>query len=112
MNLLPATDNFSTSLLDANSYDGLYKFYSYTEDNHKFHKSLLDDGLLYHSPAIGFNDPFECKPFFRWPESDDEYNLFVTDLAYLSSKILKRTEEETIESLKNLRLTAELKSSI
>jgi len=35
-------------------------------------RKLFVDGKLYHPRPSQFNDPFECRPNFRWPETAEE----------------------------------------
>ncbi|MFL1484787.1 DUF2971 domain-containing protein [Marinobacter sp. LN3S78] len=41
---------------------------------------LFVDGKLHHSSPQSLNDPFECKPHYREPESDDERRLVLAKL--------------------------------
>lgn len=52
---------------EAEGISSLYRFYRVNDQNIEFHKDLFVDRKLYHSLPSSFNDPFECKPHFRWP---------------------------------------------
>jgi hypothetical protein len=46
----------------------LFRFYKIDLDHVEHLKHLFTDRKLYHSLPSQFNDPFECKPHFTWPQ--------------------------------------------
>lgn len=47
----------------------LFKFSKYDVNHLEYLSALFVDGKLYHSLPEYFNDPFECKPHFNWPNN-------------------------------------------
>lgn len=47
----------------------LFKFFKFDEKKIQHLSDLFISGKLYHSQPTRFNDPFECKPHFNWPNS-------------------------------------------
>ena len=56
---------------DAAGQDSLFRFGRATQPE-EFLRTLFVDAKLYHSLPDQFNDPFEAKPHFRWPDSGKE----------------------------------------
>ena len=49
--------------------NSLFRFYKIDLDRNRH---LFTEQKLYHSLPSQFNDPFECKPHFNWPEDVNE----------------------------------------
>jgi len=45
----------------------LYRYFAFDKANPRYVSDLLASGLLYFSKPSQFNDPFECKPNWRYP---------------------------------------------
>ena len=74
----------------------LFRFYSVDLDQIDRLRHLFIDRKLYHLLPSQFNDPFECKPHFSWPEDDKK----VRDIRQHLIKILReegRNEKEAEE---------------
>jgi hypothetical protein len=48
--------------------DSLFRFSGISTQPVEYIEALLIDGRLYHPKPSQFNDPFECKPHFNWPQ--------------------------------------------
>lgn len=46
----------------------LYKYFRFDDEHPEYLSNLLIGNKLYHSLPENFNDPFECKPHWSWPE--------------------------------------------
>jgi len=54
----------------------LYKFFKYNEDHPEYLATLFCEAKLYHSLPISLNDPFECRPHFKYPtKCGDAYKM-------------------------------------
>lgn len=47
----------------------LFKFSKFDGNHTEYQEDLFLRGKLYHSLPDNFNDPFECKPNFKWPNN-------------------------------------------
>lgn len=54
---------------DKAGINSLFKFSRFDENNIEYLSHLFIEGKLYHSVPENFNDPFECRPHFNWPNS-------------------------------------------
>lgn len=52
--------------------NSLFRFYKINLDRVEYLEQLFIERKLYHSLPSQFNDPFECKPHFNWPEDVNE----------------------------------------
>lgn len=54
---------------DKAGINSLFKFSRFDENNIEYLSHLFIEGKLYHSVPENFNDPFECRAHFNWPNS-------------------------------------------
>lgn len=54
---------------DIAGIESLFKFSKFDDAHIEYLSDLFVDGKLYHSLPEYFNDPFECKPHFNWPNN-------------------------------------------
>jgi len=47
----------------------LFKFSKFDVNNIEYLRDLFVGGKIYHSVPKDFNDPFECKPHYNWPNN-------------------------------------------
>lgn len=85
----------------ADGLDSLYRFSSYSTSKKQHHKKLLTDGWLFHNLPQQFNDPFECKPQFKWPDMNPkEVEGFKEDILFLQNIIPRENRKEvTLDDL-------------
>jgi Protein of unknown function (DUF2971) len=57
---------------DEAGVNSLYKFTKVNDQHPEYLESLLIDLTLHHSLPETFNDPFECKPHWKWPTTAKE----------------------------------------
>jgi hypothetical protein len=52
--------------------NSLFRFYKIDLGRDKYLRHLFTEQKLYHPLPSQFNDPFECKPHFNWPEDTNK----------------------------------------
>lgn len=78
---------------------GLTSLFCFSRADQPDHLRLLFvEGKLYHPLPCQLNDPFECKPHFRWPEKAKEVKAIRKHLIKLIRKkgISRKKEEERV----------------
>ncbi|MCF8719187.1 DUF2971 domain-containing protein [Nitrospina gracilis] len=70
--LLPKKFSESHPFPDKCGISSLFRFYKIDLDRVEHLEYLFIKRKLYHSLPSQFNDPFECKPHFNWPEDVNE----------------------------------------
>jgi hypothetical protein len=59
-------------LPDKAGIKSLFKFSRFNENLLEYPSHLFIERKLYHSRPTQFNDPFECKPHFKWPDNPEK----------------------------------------
>ncbi|QPJ64108.1 MAG: DUF2971 domain-containing protein [Candidatus Nitrohelix vancouverensis] len=86
----------------------LFRFYRIGREDYLRH--LFIDKKLYHSLPSQFNDPFECKPHFIWPENEEKVrkirqhleNFFIGNgESEANAKKLAASNMKNLESFQN-----------
>ncbi len=67
----------------------LYKYYS---PESLSIKSVLENQEIYFSSPLSFNDPFECKPFYRMP-TRKEVETELLAYGFMKSSVNRKTRE-------------------
>ena len=81
----------------------LYKFYSIRKDNIPYLRELFVRAKLYCAEPSTFNDPFECKPHFKWPDTPKHASDLRKHLVKVGIQLgLKRKQAKALIS-KNIR---------
>ncbi|MCH7499019.1 MAG: DUF2971 domain-containing protein [Nitrospinae bacterium] len=97
---------------DKCSINSLFRFYKIDLDRVEYLRHLFTERKLYHSLPSQFNDPFECKPHFNWPEDASKVRNIRQHLIKLSrEKGFNEQEAEEIAS-KNMENPKLLQSTI
>lgn len=95
--------------------DRLYKYMGFDSAKKRYLESLFIEGKLYHSIPGQFNDPFECKPHFKLPESPEKLERIAqhlhkvaTDKGFSHSQAdeIVRKNMNTPENLESIILDA------
>lgn len=93
----------------------LFKFFKLNDDHPEYLEALLTDLRLFHSLPQEFNDPFECRPQWRLPQTAPEIRDIRKRLFFVARKngaSKKGAEEFASKSMKNRdRLEAAIISS-
>lgn len=71
---------------DYDDVNYLYRYMRYDPNKTSHIEDLLINRNLYHASPNQFNDPFECKPHFRLPESSEKLNVIALRLYEISLK--------------------------
>lgn len=64
----------------------LFRFFCFDLEHPEYLESLFLEQKLYHALPKEFNDPFECKPHFSWPEK-------ATDVRKIRKHLIKLAKE-------------------
>lgn len=92
--------------------DTLYKFTSFNQEQLDRTSHLFVSGKLYHSTPDKFNDPFECKPHWKWPSNPNDIRAIRKHLIKVAIKdgsSRKNAEKLVSDFMKN---SANVKTSI
>ncbi len=88
---------------DKAGIESLFKFSKFDGNYTEYQEDLFVRGKLYHSLPVNFNDPFECKPHFNWPDKPSQVREIRKHLLKVAMRNgYKRKAAESLVS-KNMR---------
>ena len=97
---------------DIAGIESLFKFSKFDGNHAKYQEDLFVRKKLYHSLPENFNDPFECKPHFNWPNKPSQVRDIRKHLIKVAvNKGYRRKDAESLVS-KNMRKTGFVQEAI
>lgn len=90
----------------------LYRYYSIDPDNLSYMSDLISHGLLYFPDPKRFNDPFECRPNWRYPSQVKDQRKLEARLKKIAKKMIGSKREARRVSSSAMRDRTKLESDI